>query len=68
MTLPTTEYLVQLTHAELVALVTEVIVAVQRWEAEHQQLKAELAKASPPPPTVTELVAAVVGERWTRSG
>ena len=51
MTLPTIEHIAQLPHAELVALVTEVIVAVQRWEAEHQQLTAELAKASPPPPT-----------------
>jgi transposase len=51
MTLPTTEQIAQLSHAELVALVTELIVAVQRLEAENQQLKAELAKEAPPPPT-----------------
>jgi transposase len=51
MTLPTTEHLVQLTHAELVGLVAELIVAVQRLEAENQQLKAELAKAPLSPPT-----------------
>jgi transposase len=50
MTLPTTEHLAQLTHAELVALVTELVVAVQRLEAENQRLKAEVAK-DPPPPT-----------------
>ena len=52
MTLPTTEYIAELSHAELVAVVKELSVAVQRWEAENQQLKAELAKAPPPsPPT-----------------
>jgi transposase len=51
MTLPTTEQLAQLTHAQLVALVTELIRAVQRLEAENQQLKAELGKDSLPPPT-----------------
>jgi transposase len=51
MTLPTTEHIADLTHAELVALVQELIVAVQRLEAENQQLKAELAKEPPPPPT-----------------
>jgi transposase len=51
MTLPTTEHLAQLTQTELVALVTELIVAVQRLEAKNQQLKAELAKVSPPSPT-----------------
>jgi transposase len=51
MTLPTTEHIVQLTHAELVALVRELIGVVQRLEAENQQLKAELAKAPPWPPT-----------------
>jgi transposase len=58
MTVPTTEHLAQLTHADLVALVTELLVAVQRLEAENQrlkaenqQLKAELAKDAPPPPT-----------------
>jgi transposase len=52
MTLPTTEHIAELSHAELVVLVKELIVAVQRLEAENQQLKAELAKALPPsPPT-----------------
>jgi hypothetical protein len=58
MTVPTTEHRAQLTHADLVALVTELLVAVQRLEAENQrlkaenqQLKAELAKDAPPPPT-----------------
>jgi transposase len=51
MTLPTTEHLAQLTHAALVALVTELIIAVQRLEAENQRLKAELGKDSLPPPT-----------------
>lgn len=51
MTLPATEQIAQLTHAELVALVKELIVAVQRLAAENQQLKAELAKDRPPPPT-----------------
>ena len=60
MTLPTTEHLAQLPHAELVALVTELIVAVQRLEAENQQLKAELAKGPPPPPTSQQLLAAAL--------
>lgn len=51
MTLPTTEHIAELSHAELVALVTELIVAVQRLEAENQELKAELARGLPPPPT-----------------
>jgi transposase len=51
MKLPTTEQIAQLAHAELLALVQELIGAVQRLEAENQQLKAELAKAPPPPPT-----------------
>lgn len=51
MTLPTTEHIAQLTQAELVVLVTELIRAVQRLEAENQQLKAELAKDLPRPPT-----------------
>jgi transposase len=50
MTLPTPEHLAQRTQTELVALVTELIVAVQGLEAKNQQLKAELAKVSPPPP------------------
>jgi transposase len=48
MTLLTTEHIAQLTHAELVALVTELVVAVQRLEAENQRLKAEVAKDPPP--------------------
>jgi transposase len=51
MTFPTTEQIAYLAHAELVALVKELIVAVQRLEAENQQLKAALAKEPPPPPT-----------------
>jgi transposase len=51
MTLPTIEQIVHRSHAELVALVTELIAAVQRLEAENQQLKAELGKAPLPPPT-----------------
>ena len=50
MTLPTTEHIAELSHAELVALVKELIATVRRLEAENQQLKAELAK-EPPPPT-----------------
>lgn len=51
MKLPTTEQIAQLPHAALVALVQELIVAVQRLEAENQQLKAELAKERSSPPT-----------------
>jgi transposase len=51
MTLPRTEHIAELSHTELVALVKELIVTVQRLEAENQQLKAELAKDPPPPPT-----------------
>jgi transposase len=51
MTLPSAEHIAQLTHTELVALVTELILAVQRLEAENPQLKAALAKERPPPPT-----------------
>jgi transposase len=50
MTLPTTEHIAELSHAELVALVKELIAAVQRLEAENRQLKVELAKVSPPSP------------------
>ena len=50
-TLPTTEPIAELSHVELVALVRELIAAVQRLEAENQHLKAELGKATPPPPT-----------------
>lgn len=49
MILPTTEHIAELFHAELVALVKELIVVVQRLEAENQQLKAELAKGLPHP-------------------
>jgi transposase len=51
MILPTTEQLVELSHAELVVLVRELIATVQRLEAENQQLKAALAQEPPPPPT-----------------
>jgi transposase len=51
MRLPTTEQIERLPHAELVGLVKELIVAVQRLEAENRQLKAEGAKEPPSPPT-----------------
>jgi transposase len=51
MTLPRTEDIAELSHAELVVLVTELIAAMQRLEAENPQLKGELGKAPPPPPT-----------------
>jgi len=51
MRLPTTGHLAELSHAELIALVKELIEVVQRLEAENQQLKAEVVKDSPPPPT-----------------
>lgn len=51
MTLPTADHIAERSHAELVALVKELIVAVQGLEAENQRLKAELAKGPPPPPT-----------------
>lgn len=51
MLLPSTEHLAQLSPAELVALVTELILVVRRLEAENQQLKEEMAKDRPPPPT-----------------
>jgi hypothetical protein len=38
MTLPRTEHIAELSHTELVALVKELIVTVQRLEAENQQL------------------------------
>lgn len=50
MTLPPTEYRGQLPPAELGALVTELLLAVQRLEAENPQRKAGLAKDRPPPP------------------
>jgi transposase len=49
MRLPTTEQIAHLPHAKLVALVTELIVAVQRLEVENQRLKTAVAKALPPP-------------------
>lgn len=58
MTLPTPEHITALSHTELVALGTELMAAVQRWEAENQrlrvanqQLKAEVGKEPLPPPT-----------------
>jgi transposase len=51
MRLATTEQIAQLSHTELVAMVTELIAAVQRLEVENRQLKAELAKERPFPPT-----------------
>jgi transposase len=51
MTLPTTEQIAELSHAQLIVLVKELIVTVRRLEAENQQLKVELAKEPPPPPT-----------------
>lgn len=51
MTLPTPEHIAGLSHAELVALVTELIATVRRLEAENQQLQAELGKRALPPPT-----------------
>jgi transposase len=48
MRLPTTEQIDSLSHAELVVLVKELMVAMQRLEAENRQLKAELAKGPPP--------------------
>lgn len=51
MTLPSIDQLDELSRAALVALVKELIVTVQRLEAENQQLKAELAKGQPPPAT-----------------
>jgi transposase len=48
MKLPTTEQIAHLPHAELVALVKELIVAVQRLGAENQQLKAAATKEPPP--------------------
>ena len=59
MRLPTTEQIDSLSHAELVVLVKELMVAMQRMEAENRQLKAELAKG-PPPGDVTELLTAAV--------
>lgn len=61
MTLPTNAHLAVLSHTEVVALVKERIAAMQRLEAENQQLKAELAKAlPPPPPNVAQLLTAAV--------
>jgi transposase len=51
MALPTTEQIAHLPHAELAALVQELILMVQRLEVENQQLRVEVAKAPPSPPT-----------------
>ncbi len=51
MTFPTTEQVAHLPHAELIGLVKELIVTVQRLERENEQLKAKLAKERPSPPT-----------------
>lgn len=51
MRLPLTEGIESLSQAELVVLVKELLVTIQRLEAENRQLKAELAKDPPPPPT-----------------
>jgi transposase len=58
MRLPTTEHIAELSHAELVVLVKELLTAVQRLEAENQRLraenqrlKAEVGKGPLPPPT-----------------
>jgi transposase len=51
MTLPSMDHLDELSRADLLALVKELIAAVQRLEAENQQLKAEVAKRQPPPAT-----------------
>jgi transposase len=51
MTRLTTEQIAELSHAELMALVTELIATVRRLETENHQLKAELAKRPLPPPT-----------------
>ena len=51
MRLPTPEQIESLPHAELVALVKELIVAVQRLEAENRQLRGALAKEPSAPPT-----------------
>lgn len=51
MRLPTPEQIESLPHAELGALVKELIAAVQRLEAENRQLRGALAKEPPAPPT-----------------
>jgi transposase len=51
MTLPTFEQLDGLSRADLLVLVKELIVAVQRWEVENRELKAALEKRGGPPPT-----------------
>jgi len=68
MTLPTTDHIAELSHAELVALVKALIAAVQRLEAENQQLKAEVGKESLPPSNVAELLAAAVTGCEAQSG
>jgi transposase len=54
MRLPTRDQLDELSRADLLALVKELIeliLIVQRWEAENRELKAALAKGRPPPAT-----------------
>jgi len=51
MRLPTAEQIESLSHAELVALVKELIGALRGVEAENHQLKTTVAKEPPPPPT-----------------
>src|SRR5262245_26245070 len=51
MTLPSMDHLDELSRADLLALVKELSAAVQRLEAENQQLKAEVAKRQPPSAT-----------------
>jgi transposase len=51
MRVPTIDDIERLSHTELVALVKELIVAIQRLEGENRALKAQRAKEAPPPPT-----------------
>lgn len=51
MTLPSIDHIDELSRADLVAVVKELLAAVQRLEAENQQLKAEVAKGQSPPAT-----------------
>jgi transposase len=51
MTLPSMDHLNELSRADLLALVKELLAAVQRLEAENRQLKAEATKRPPPPAT-----------------
>jgi transposase len=51
MTLPSMDQLDELSRADLLALVKELIAAVQRLEAENRQLQAKATKRPPSPPT-----------------